>query len=186
VLRERRQTASTWLIGYGNPHRRDDGLGRYVVDRLCDEFHSTGRMAFCSLHQLDPVLVEELQLAELIILVDATVEDLEGGVRWTKVRPGIEISSWATHHLKPSTLLGLLEAFYHRSPPTWLVSVQGSDFGFGEGLSPETKEKADRARVEIAQFCKKEIDKEWSSINDGKIIKVRGEENGNRNRHPRH
>jgi len=132
-------------------------------------------MAFCSLHQLDPVLVEELQPAELIILVDATVEDLEGGVRWTKVRPGIEISSWATHHLKPSTLLGLLEAFYHRSPPTWLVSVQGSDFGFGEGLSPETKEAADRARVEIAQFCKKQIDKECSSINDGKIIKVRGE-----------
>ena len=175
MLRERRQTASTWLIGYGNPHRRDDGLGRYVVDRLCDEFHSIGRMAFCSLHQLDPVLVEELQLAELIILVDATVEDLEGGVRWTKVRPGIEISSWATHHLKPSTLLGLLQAFYHRSPPTWLVSVQGSDFGFGEGLSPETKEAADRARVEIAQFCKKQIDKEWSSINDGKTIKGRGE-----------
>ena len=175
MFQERRQTASTWLIGYGNPHRRDDGLGRYVVDGLCDEFHSTGRMAFCSLHQLDPVLVEELQLAELIILVDATVEDLEGGVRWTKVRPGIEISSWATHHLKPSTLLGLLQAFYHRSPPTWLVSVQGSDFGFGEGLSPETKEAADRARVEIAQFCKKQIDKEWSSINDGKTIKGRGE-----------
>jgi hydrogenase maturation protease len=175
VFRERPQSASTWLIGYGNPHRRDDGLGRYVVDGLCDEFHSIGRMAFCSLHQLDPVLVEELQLAELIILVDATVEDLEGGVRWTKVRPGIEISSWATHHLKPSTLLGLLQAFYHRSPPTWLVSVQGSDFGFGEGLSPETKEAADRARVEIAQFCKKQIDKEWSSINDGKTIKGRGE-----------
>ena len=175
MLRERRQTASTWLIGYGNPHRRDDGLGPYVVDRLCDELHSTGRMAFCSLHQLDPVLVDELQMAELIILVDATVENLDGGVRWTKVRPGIEISSWATHHLKPSTWLGLLQAFYHRSPPTWLVSVQGTDFGFGEGLSPETKEAADRAKVEIARFCKKQIDKERSSINDGKTIKGRGE-----------
>ena len=175
MLRETPQSASTWVVGYGNPHRRDDGLGRYVVDRLCDELHSTGGMAFCSLHQLDPVLVDELQMAELIILVDATVENLDGGVRWTKVRPGIEISSWATHHLKPSTLLGLLQAFYHRSPPTWLVSVQGTDFGFGEGLSPETKEAADRARVEIAQFCKKQIDKERSSINDGKTIKGRGE-----------
>jgi Ni,Fe-hydrogenase maturation factor len=153
-------------------------------------------MSFRSLHQLDPVLVDELQTAELIILVDATVEDIEGGVCWTKVRPGIEISSLGTHHLKPSTLLSLLEAFYHRSPLTWLVSVQGSDFGFGEGLSPETKEKADRSRVEIARFCKKKIedfakpakfiDKEWSSINDGKMIKLRGEENGKGNRHPRH
>jgi hydrogenase maturation protease len=158
VSRERPQTASTWVIGYGNPHRRDDGLGPYVVNRLCDELHSTGRMSFRSLHQLDPVLVEELQTADIIVLVDATVEDLEGGVCWTKVRPGMEISSRGTHHLKPSTLLGLLEAFYHRSPPTWLVSVQGSDFGFGEGLSPQTREKADRASVEIAEFCKMKME----------------------------
>jgi hydrogenase maturation protease len=157
VSQERPQTASTWVIGYGNPHRRDDGLGPYVVDRLCEELHDTGRISFRSLHQLDPVLVDELQMADLIVLVDATVEDLEGGIRWTKVRPGIEISSRETHDLKASTLLGFLEAFYHRSPPTWLVSVQGIDFGFGEGLSPETREKADRARVEIAQFCKKKM-----------------------------
>ena len=157
MLRERRQTASTWLIGYGNPHRRDDGLGPYVVDRLCDEFHRTGRMAFCSLHQLDPVLVDELQMADLIVLVDATVEDLEEGVRWRKVQRETELSPCGMHQIKPSTLLGLLETLYQRSPCMWLVSVQGSDFGFGEGLSPETKEKADRARVEIAQFCEKKI-----------------------------
>ena len=155
--RERPQTASTWVIGYGNPHRRDDGLGQYVVNRLCEELPNTGRICFRSIHQLDSVLVDELQMAELVILVDATVEDLMGGVRWEKVRPGIEISYRGTHHLNPSTLLGLLEAFYHRSPLTWLVSVQGRDFGFGEGLSPETKEKADRARGEIAQFCKNKI-----------------------------
>ena len=129
-----------------------------MVNQLRNDLRGPGGIAFRTLHQLDPVLVEELETAELIVLVDATVEDLEGGVRWTKVRPGIEISSWATHHLKPSTLLGLLEAFYHRSPPTWLVSVQGSDFGFGEGLSPQTREKADRASVEIAEFCKKKME----------------------------
>jgi Ni,Fe-hydrogenase maturation factor len=70
----------------------------------------------CSLHQLDPVLVDELQMADLIILVDATVENLMEG-SMDEVQPGIENSSRGTHHLKPSTLLGLLQAFYHRSPP---------------------------------------------------------------------
>ncbi len=156
-MKEGPQSASTWVIGYGNPHRRDDGLGPYVVNRLCKELHSAPGIGFCSLHQLDPVLVDELQTADLIILVDATVEELEGGIRWTKVQPGTEISSRGTHDLKPSTFLCLLKAFYHRSPATWLVSVQGSDFGFGEGLSPETREKADRAWAEIAQFCEKKI-----------------------------
>ena len=154
MSRERPQTSSTWVIGYGNPHRKDDGVGPYVVHRLCEELHGTSRLSFRSLHQLDPVLVDELQMADLIVFVDATVEELEGGVCWTKVRPGYEISSRGTHHLKPSTLLGLLEACYHRTPPTWLVSVQGSDFGFGEGLASETRDKADRASVEIAQFCR--------------------------------
>jgi hypothetical protein len=42
----------------------------------------------------------------------------------------------------------------------WLVSVEGKDFGFGEGLSIDAREKADRASSEIVQFCLREfIDK---------------------------
>ena len=128
-----------------------------MVNRLCEELHFETRIAFCSLHQLDVVLADELQMADLVIFVDATVEDLEGGVHWRKVQRETELSPCGMHQIKPSTLLGLLETLYQRSPCMWLVSVQGSDFGFGEGLSPETKEKADRARVEIAQFCEKKI-----------------------------
>jgi hydrogenase maturation protease len=157
MLREKPQPASTWVIGYGNPHRGDDGIGPYVVHRLRDELRGEDGITFCSLHQLDPVLVEELRTASRLILVDATLESLDSGVRWTRVRPGTEVSSQGTHHLNPSTLLGLLERFYHRYPRTWLVSVQGRDFGFGEGLSPETQVNADRAKGEIAQFCKEKI-----------------------------
>ena len=164
---ERPQSASTWIIGYGNPHRRDDGLGPYVVNRLCEDFHSEARIAFCSLHQLDVVLADELQMADLVILVDATVEDLERGIHWRRVQRETELSPCGMHHFKPSMLLSLLETLYQRSPCIWLVSVQGSDFGFGEGLSLEAQEKADRASLEIARFCRRKlIDKEPSSVND--------------------
>lgn len=156
-MREKSRAGCIWVIGYGNPHRRDDGIGPYVVNRLRNDLPKMGGVTFRTLHQLDPVLAEDLQTADLIFLVDATVEDLKEGLRWTKVLPGMEISSRGTHHLKPSTLLGLVQTFYHRSPPTWLVSVQGSDFGFGEGLSSGTKQKADRAGAEIARFVQREL-----------------------------
>jgi hypothetical protein len=50
-----------------------------------------------------------------------------------------------------------MEALYGRWPATWLVSVQGGDFGFGEGLSLEAQEKAERASSEILDFCLRQI-----------------------------
>ena len=154
------ESPSAWIIGYGNPHRRDDGIGPYVIQQLSRRLEKEEKITLGSFHQLEPVLLDELREAEVVILVDATVEDLEQGLRWTRVQPERNVSPCGTHHLKPSMLLGLLEAVYGRSPSTWLVSVQGGDFGFGEGLSLEVQEKAERASSEILDFCLREnIDK---------------------------
>ena len=159
---------STWIIGYGNPHRKDDGIGPYVVEQLSADLGKGTGIALRSLHQLDPVLAEELQGAEVLILVDATVEPLEHGLRWTRVQPKQSLSAYDTHDLQPEVFAGLLESLYQRSPAMWVVSVQGNDFGFGEGLSLEAQEKAQRASSEIVQFCWREcIDKRQGSINDG-------------------
>lgn len=158
---------STWIIGYGNPHRKDDGIGPYVVEQVsCAVGLNTG-IALRSLQQLDPVLAEDVRGAEVLILVDATVETMEGGLRWTRIQPKGDVPLCDTHHLDPSLFAGLLESLYQRSPTIWLVSVEGSDFGFGEGLSLEAQEKAERASREIVQFCLREgIDKGQGSIND--------------------
>lgn len=161
------EPCSTWIIGYGNPHRKDDGIGPYVIERLSLNLGERTGVALRSLHQLDPVVAEEVQGAEVLILVDATVEPLEHGLRWIRVQPKRDVLPWGTHHLQPSAFAGLLEALYRRHPATWLVSVQGNDFGFGEGLSLEAREKAEQASREIIQFCSREfIDKAEGSIND--------------------
>jgi hydrogenase maturation protease len=167
VPAENPELHSTWIIGYGNPHRKDDGIGPYVVEQLSRELGKGTGIALRSLHQLDPVLAEEVQGAEVLIFVDATVEPLERGLRWTRVQPKKDLSACDTHHLQPSVFAGLLESLYLRSPAVWLVSVQGKDFEFGEGLSVEAQEKAERASSEIVQFCWREfIDKRQGSIND--------------------
>ena len=58
---------STWIIGYGNPHRRDDGIGPYVVERLSRDLWGERDIVLRSLHQLDPVLAEEVQGAEVLL-----------------------------------------------------------------------------------------------------------------------
>jgi hydrogenase maturation protease len=167
VAAEKPELHSTWIIGYGNRHRRDDGIGPYVVEQLSADLGEGTGIALRSLHQLDPVLAEEVQGAEVLIFVDATVEPLERGLRWTQIQPRQDLSACDTHHLQPEVFAGLLESLYQRSPAMWVVSVQGNDFGFGEELSLEAQEKAERASAEIVQFCKREfIDKRQGSIND--------------------
>ena len=158
---------SAWIIGYGNRHRKDDGIGPYVIEKLLRDLGAGCGIGLRSLHQLDPVLAEEVRSAKTLILVDATVEPLERGLRWSRVQPEQGLSPCDTHHLRPEGLAGLLESLYQRSPTMWLVSVQGDDFGFGEGLSLEAQEKAERASSEIVQFCLREfIDNGQGSIND--------------------
>jgi hydrogenase maturation protease len=167
VATEKSEFHSIWIIGYGNPQRKDDGIGPYVIEMLSRDLGRRTGIALRSLHQLDPVLAEEVQGAEVLILVDATVEPLDRGLRWTRIRPQRELSPCGMHHLKPSVFAGLLESLYQRSPTTWLVSVQGNDFGIGEGLSFKAQEKAERASLEIVHFCLGEfIDKGQGSIND--------------------
>ena len=159
------ESASTWIIGYGNPHRRDDGIGPYVVEQLSRDLGRETGIALRSLHQLDPVLAEELQGAEVVILVDATVEPLERGLHWTRVQPEQQaFALWNAPSQAFHARWVFWRRFISRSPTTWLVSVQGDDFGFGEGLSLEAQEKAERASSEIVQFCLREI------IDKGQLI----------------
>ena len=105
--------------------------------------------------QLAVDLVEQLCEADRILFVDATIDDLDGGWAWSEIYPQTQILPYLTHHLHPCYLLGLLEAIYHRSTQAWLVSIQGCDFGFGEGLSPGTEQRAEEVRSAILQFIEK-------------------------------
>jgi len=147
------QQSTCWIIGYGNPQRRDDGIGPYVVAQLEEILKGQTGIAVRSFHQLAPELVEDLQDAKVLILVDATVEQLGGGWQWIRVEPDIRATHHLSHHCRPSHLLGLLQTIYHQCPKTWLVSVQGDDFGFGVGLTPGAEKRARKVVSEVAQHC---------------------------------
>ena len=149
-------TQACWIVGYGNRERRDDGIGPYIVEKLKGVLEQKKGVRLLALPQLSADLAGDLQAADRILFIDATIDDLEGGRKWSLLHPEMQVLPYLTHHVDPAFLLGLMERLYSRAAPAWLVSIQGSDFGFGEGLSPEAAKIADRVSHEILEFiCKK-------------------------------
>lgn len=145
-----------WVIAYGNPDRRDDGCGWHVAEKLRSSLPENTGTTIRTLHQLDPVLAEELGDAREVIFVDATVEELANGSQWERVMPETGLLPLMTHHLRPSFLLGLALSVWGRCPEAWLVTVGGQDFELGEGLSPEVEKRVEKVAREIISFAAEE------------------------------
>jgi hydrogenase maturation protease len=146
-----------WIIGYGNPQRRDDGIGPYIVQRLQPLLGHRSDVHLRVLHQLEPDVIDALKNAHTILFVDATVEELAGGRHWAEIQPEFKAMPCLIHQVTPSFILGLLQCFYRRNPTAWMVSVEGNDFSFGSGLSSGAKKRAEQVIGEIAEFILTEV-----------------------------
>jgi hydrogenase maturation protease len=149
------------VIGYGNPSRRDDGVGLAVVNGLRERLGRPplvegedgydglgGAVDTLFLQQLMPELAETLAEYDRVWFVDAHVGVLPDPVRRVSLHPNYDPAS-VSHHLKPEALLALARQLYGRAPEGELFSVRGFDFDFGEGLSDETAAGARKVVVEL-------------------------------------
>ena len=98
------------IVGFGNPLRRDDGAGPWVVTRLRERLGGRPGLRFLSLHQLEPDVVSDLRGAGLVVMVDATLERPEGGWRCEELAPDLSDAPQVIHHVSPAFVLGLLSA----------------------------------------------------------------------------
>jgi hydrogenase maturation protease len=138
------------VIGYGNPSRRDDGVGLVVVNGLRerlgrpplvdndDGFGELGGKAdTLFLQQLNPELAETLADYDQVWFVDAHLGAQPELVRRARLAPNVD-PALVSHHFKPEALLALADQLYGHAPEAELISVLGQDFDFGEQLSPIT------------------------------------------------
>jgi len=126
------------VIGYGNPLRRDDGVGWAAVAQI--QSLNLDDVTCLTTHQLLPEHSEMVAGADMVILVDASVEGSAGDVHITPVLPTDETPSM-THHLSPQSLLAMTKWLYDKMPFTLLITITGADFGMGEGVSECVAEK---------------------------------------------
>ncbi len=139
--------AGVLVVGYGNPLRRDDGIGWHAARLLASDPRLADARVLTQ-HQLAPELAADVSRASLVVLVDASAEGEPGSVRVGKVEPRPAAPATWSHHLDPKTLAGLAEALYGATPPMVLVSVTAGSFAEGDGLS-STLERALPEVVEV-------------------------------------
>lgn len=142
----------TLIAGFGNLYRRDDGVGRAVVnalrermgreplDPMDDGFETLGHaIDTVVLHQLVPELADTVAPYDLVIFIDAHVGTIPETVREEHLEVNFR-TPFVSHQFHPSTVLALARQMHGHAPRAILISIRGYDFDFGEGLSPETAE----------------------------------------------
>jgi hydrogenase maturation protease len=130
----------TLVIGYGNDSRRDDGVGRYVVEQLVK--HNLPDVELQTAHQLEVELAEDLPQYDRVIFVDAAIPEAPAAIQRSEVTPDFK-SHAVAHYLTPPDVLALSRALYGRAPQAVLFSIRGHDFNFGTTLTPQTQQAAE-------------------------------------------
>lgn len=140
---------SILVVGYGNPLRRDDGVGQETAKQIATwEMPNVEAIA---VHQLTPELAEPLARVEVAIFIDAYPATAEQNIQ---VRPLELAKSGKTsgHWCEPQVLLAMTQALYDGHPQAWWVMVPGVDFGLGDSLSPVAKQGIESALQHIEQL----------------------------------
>ena len=143
------------IVGFGNVHRRDDGVGPWIIEQLSRRLDGVGSVRLISGHHLDPGIVDDLRDADLVIIIDASVRQLNSGWQWEVLEPRGDPPG-SLHSYKPGFLLYLLERLYDDRPQAWLISIQGESFDYGEGLSQSVEQRADEVVSALDDFLSKE------------------------------
>ena len=133
------------VLAYGNPLRSDDGAGLALASELPTFLRAAGHsVRLLCVQQLMPELA--LAIAEpdvvAVLFVDTRMmtatEPQDPQIQIQSI-DAAQLTASVTHHLGPQLLLLYASKLYHHAPPSWLVTIPGSDFGHGTTLSPQVQ-----------------------------------------------
>ncbi len=134
------------FYGYGNPGRRDDGLGISFVERLERHVreHRIAGIHFDSNYQLNIEDAEEISHYDRVIFCDASFEAIEDFCL-TEVHPSDARIEFTMHAVSPAYVVDLCRKLYGQHPATWLLHLKGYEWEFREGLSPRAEKNLEKA-----------------------------------------
>lgn len=125
------------VLGYGNPGRRDDGLGPAFCAALA---HRTlPGVTVLTAPQLVVEHAATVAAFATVVFVDAVLPDGEP-FSWKPVSPGAGGVAFSSHTSCPGAVLGLARVLYGASTRGWTLGIRGARFrGFGDELSPAAR-----------------------------------------------
>jgi len=129
------------IIAYGNPLRRDDGVAWRAADALESRFPESG-VEILRLHQLAPEVAEAARHRDLVIFLDAALDDTRNGkpgqIRVKELSPDPREKDHAgqfSHVYSPVKILDIARDLYQAGPKAYVITVTGGNFDHGDGLS---------------------------------------------------
>ena len=131
-------SSSILVIGYGNPGRRDDGLGPAFAAGI-----EVLGLAGVSVEVDYQLSIEHAELAsryEIVVFADAA-KDIEGEDAFY-LRPIMPSSYYRpfSHSISPGAVLHLAADCFHAHPQAWLLGIRPFDTdSFFEGLSTQAE-----------------------------------------------
>jgi hydrogenase maturation protease len=146
------------IYGYGNPGRRDDGLGIRLVEKIGEWCKEKGwkNIDFDSNYQLNIEDAELISNYDIVIFADASTEDMEH-CRLSKVNPSEARIEFTMHAVSPAFVLSLCNDIFKKHPETYLLHIKGYEWNFKEGISNKAKENLNIALKTIEDFLSENI-----------------------------
>jgi hydrogenase maturation protease len=138
---------AVFLLGYGNPGRRDDGLGPWIAEEL--EGRCGPEIEIRTAFQPGIEHCAEMRAAGAVVFVDAAREG-PAPFRVAGLAPGTSgpdpggaaVAGFSSHIASPAALVAICGESFGSCPSAWIVGVRGFDFGAGEGLSRRAERNA--------------------------------------------
>ena len=137
------------VLGYGNPGRRDDGLGPAAAEAI--EAFALDGVRTSANYQLMIEDACDASESDLVIFIDAATSGPEP-YTIAPVHPATNVSCFASHVVAPELVLGLSGRVYGRVPCASLVGIRGYDFAFDEGLTPGARLNLASALAHIRDY----------------------------------
>jgi hydrogenase maturation protease len=130
------------VLAYGNPARRDDGLGPELA-RAVEAMGIEGVTVDID-YQLQLETAVDVAEHEVVIFADASVSG-EEPFRFEPLAPKAELS-FSSHSVSPAALLALARDLFGSDTLGFVLGIRGHEFeGFGEGLGEAATRNLDAA-----------------------------------------
>ncbi len=139
----------TLIYGYGNPGRQDDGLGNAFVEEMAlwvrrEKVQDVGLESDYQLNIEDALTIAAV---EVVIFVDASIEEDISNFRLTRVMASEATIEFTMHAVSPSFILDLCHKLYQKEPDTFLLHIRGYEWEFKEGITPKARQNLQKALV---------------------------------------
>jgi hydrogenase maturation protease len=141
-------TPTILVLGYGNPGRRDDGLGPALAEQL-DAGELDGLRISVG-YQLNIEDAATLSAHPAVLFVDASKEG-PAPFSLHRVYPDRTIT-FTSHAVGPASLLALSAEHFGHRPRACLLAIRGYDFSLGDGLSENAAHNLSVALRQVTSF----------------------------------